>query len=183
MLNRALENDGRVSRADYEQAWRNYRQCMVAKGYTEDPLPRYGDGLYASTSGADTKGMTEEERNKFREDWIECRSDYVLYVDELYRAAVGNQTLLVEPAAGTVQCLRQKELVPSSYTPKRFTDEQGRYYDLLAKYREEGAADASARAAREAFSIDLGNAGVMTCLVANGWDPPVDGQQRWKPLG
>ena len=184
MLDRALRNGARVSRADYEQAWENYQQCMISKGYTREPVQRYANGLYASSSATNTEHMTKEQVTKFDEDYRECRVAYVLYVDETYRMAAGNADLLIDPSTGTVQCLRTKALAPKNYTARQFSEEKQKYYELVPKYQYENALpDANARAAREAFGIDLGNAGVMTCLVANGWDPPVDGQQRWKPLG
>lgn len=182
MLNRALKNDGKVSHADYEQAWRNYQQCMVSKGYQPEPLMRYQDGLYASTTVRNTLPSKEQEE-KFQHDFGECRSGYVTYVDELYRMAIGNQSLFFDPTVAIVQCLKEKELVPASYTPQRFSEERDRYLELLGEYREEGSADANARARRESFTPDFGKADVMTCMVSNGWDPPSDERAPWNPLG
>lgn len=182
MLNRALENDGKVSHADYEQAWQNYQQCMVSKGYKPEPLMRYQDGLYASTTTRKTMPSQEQEE-KFQQDFSECRAGYVTYVDELYRLATGNHGLFVEPTVAIVQCLKEKNLVPSSYTPQQFSEERDHYLDLLSKYSEEGLTDANARARRESFTPDLGRADVMTCMVSNGWDPPSDEREPWNPLG
>ena len=46
-LERAVQNDGKVSRSDYERAWSDYRQCIVDKGYSVPELQRYSSGVYA----------------------------------------------------------------------------------------------------------------------------------------
>lgn len=47
IIERASKGDGTVSRADYEQAWANYRKCIVDRGWT-DPTLKHLDGLYAA---------------------------------------------------------------------------------------------------------------------------------------
>ena len=66
-LERAVQNDGKVSRSDYERAWSDYRQCIVDKGYSVPELQRYSSGVYALPS-YDTSKATREQTSKLSED-------------------------------------------------------------------------------------------------------------------
>lgn len=41
---------GKVSQADYERAWADYKQCIIDKGYAEPTFDKYDNGIYALPS-------------------------------------------------------------------------------------------------------------------------------------
>lgn len=51
---------GKVSQADYERAWADYKQCIIDKGYAEPTFDKYDNGIYAlpsyNTDGAQQRG-------------------------------------------------------------------------------------------------------------------------------
>lgn len=69
ILKRALAAGGRVSRADYEQAWASYRQCIVNKGYASPPIMKVGEFYQAQWSMASVEGQEAREENCVRMTW------------------------------------------------------------------------------------------------------------------
>ena len=50
---------GKVSQADYERAWADYKQCIIDKGYAEPTFDKYDNGIYALPS-YNTDGASKE---------------------------------------------------------------------------------------------------------------------------
>lgn len=92
ILERALENGGRVSRTDYEQAWANYRQCIVNKGYTAPPITKVGEFYQAQWSMTSVEGR-EAREEKLREDDMACGISEMLNVNEVYQRQHSNPNL------------------------------------------------------------------------------------------
>lgn len=69
ILKRALAAGGKVSRADYEQAWASYRQCIVNKGYASPPIMKVGEFYQAQWSMASVEGQEAREENCVRMTW------------------------------------------------------------------------------------------------------------------
>lgn len=177
MLERALQHDGMVSRADYLTAWNNYRQCMVSKGYAEPPLTEVG-GMYIRQQSMDINGLTAQQQDKLEKDGIECRSKYVLQVDTVYRIGQGNPGLYSDPATSLVDCLRRRNLVPKDYTVERFRREEQAQEDVTADTTEELHGKMEA-----VFTFDTSDPQVLTCVVAN--DPVLVSHRLtpWRPYG
>ncbi|MEE1295959.1 MAG: hypothetical protein UHD09_03735 [Bifidobacterium sp.] len=169
ILRRALERDGVVSRADYDQAWSNYQQCMIDYGYTRPVVPTYADGLRSPLLYPKDEGHSAEEMAQLASHDQQCRAREYLIVDECYRDHLANPNLYAEPTVAVVDCLRREELVPASYTGKRFLEEEQVYHEVHARNMATDPTDASGEAAAQ-FSFDLHAPKAVTCLVANGKD-------------
>lgn len=166
ILQRAIDNGGTISIADYEAAWANYKQCMVDKGYTTPVVIKYQNGMMQE-AGAYIDPASGK-RDKFTEDDTDCKFTHVVAVDTVYGMQTGNPQLYSDPYPGTVDCLKQEGLADAKYTVKQFTDD-------IEKFR---AYDSSA-------TVDLSNPIAAGCMAANhlvivrlGDEEPT-----WYPLG
>ncbi|WP_033516723.1 hypothetical protein [Bifidobacterium cuniculi] len=181
MLRRALEHDGVVSAADYEQAWSNYRQCVVDKGYNAPPAVRYGNGLYSPVFTTDTNGLTQEQDLKVSEDTSTCFMEYTISVDEMYRYATANPDMLTDPDEATVDCLQRSKAAPTSYTVAQYRKEKAAYDQDLSQQYESGT-DVT-KDPDKFYTISLDDPAVVTCMVANGSTLFSTPEQSWKPFG
>lgn len=181
MLRRALDHDGIVSAADYEQAWSNYRQCVVDKGYNAPPAVRYGNGLYSPVSTTDTNGLTQEQGLKVSEDRTACFMEHAISVDEMYRYATANPDMLTDPDEATVDCLQRAKAAPTSYTVAQYRKEKEAYDQDLSQQYESGT-DVT-KDPGKFYTISLGDPAVVTCMVANGSTLFSTPEQSWKPFG
>ena len=108
ILKLALAAGGRVSRADYEQAWASYRQCIVNKGYAAPPVMKVGEFYQAQWSMASVEGQ-EAREEKLREDDMACGKSEMLNVNEVYQRQHSNPNLYRNPSEG-VDCLHRNNL-------------------------------------------------------------------------
>lgn len=99
ILKRVLAAGGRVSRADYEQAWASYRQCIVDKGYAAPPVMKVGEFYQAQWSMASVEGQ-EAREEKLREDDMACGISEMLNVNEVYQRQHSNPNLYRNPSEG-----------------------------------------------------------------------------------
>lgn len=182
ILERALENGGRVSRTDYEQAWASYRQCVVNKGYTAPPIMKVGEFYQAQWSMASVEGQ-EAREEKLREDDMACGMAEMLNVNEVYQRQNSNPNLYRNPSEGVVDCLHRNNLVKTAYTAKDY-DEENRRFDKYWNDRRMGRAPTIAETHGH-FSFDYSNVDAATCLANNHeamdvqeYKPP-----EWKPFG
>lgn len=179
MLERALDHDGIVSKADYEQAWENYKQCLVDKGYTKPELPRYTNGLYSPIKSTDSSTLTEEENNKLMADMHACSNHYVA-VDEMYRYSIANPDMLSNNEEAAVDCLHRKKATEPSYTVSEYRQDNASYETYLSQHSDDPD---RYEQARKQYRLDLGNGDVITCLVANANQMYTDDANPWKPFG
>ena len=171
MLQRAVDNDGVVSRADYEAAWNNYKQCLVDKGYTSPPLVVYPNGIYDYPEVDPSVKLTEEQIQKLLQDEIYCYSVNTMNINDLYNVAFGNAGLLTDSDEATVDCFHKRGLVPSSYTKEQYLDERDAYGETQDK---------------STLSYDPFNMEIRECEVANGKKFVHEGDRSlptWKPFG
>ncbi|WP_033494863.1 hypothetical protein [Bifidobacterium biavatii] len=164
MLERAKENGGEVTASDYEQAWSDFRQCMVDRGYSEPGVVRYPNGLYYHAS-LDISGGTKEQGDKLFKDLSDCNSAYLINVDSVYRLQFGNPSLSSNSSEGAVDCLKRNDLAPANYTVAQFESDKD--------------------------SIDTGGSAVVnfkdmqvrSCLIANSINLGFPDDPVWKPFG
>ncbi|KFI56836.1 hypothetical protein BCUN_2158 [Bifidobacterium cuniculi] len=186
ILERALANDGVVTKADYELAWSNFQQCLADKGYAPMTTTMYQGGVHGPSWMTDVGDRGEGVRDKVTDDVIACKSSENLVVDELYRAAIGNPSLYQVPEVGVADCLRRKNLVPVSYTAKTYQEDQKRVDAAYSEFvASRSVDDAWAEAVKE-YGFDYDDPEVQLCHVANGLD--IRGQVpgtavTWKPFG
>lgn len=158
VVEKAAKGDGTVSRADYEQAWANYKQCIVSRGWTSPNL-READGLYAEPP-INAENMTEAQMTKLFQDTDYCARTYVVDVDQLYRTQVANPTLSTANVQLIVKCLVANGVVSSDYTAEEFQ--------------------------KDSSSLDFSDSKVQSCLIKYGYHA-VDGTKEkdslWKPMG
>ncbi|WP_125963696.1 hypothetical protein [Bifidobacterium dolichotidis] len=179
IIERAIQNDGKVSTADYERAWQAYNQCIVDKGYNPQPLVQI-EGIYLDGYSLDTS-YTEELQQKFENDESSCLCENVLEVQSLYKASKGNPNLLTGDDA-IVDCLRRENLVPKSYTVKNFSQDQTQYTEIRAKSGQPFAPETLKKAA-ESLSFDLDNNAARLCLATNGANVLLrSNAPRWHPF-
>lgn len=176
MLQRAVDNGGVVSRADYEAAWNNYKQCLVDKGYVAPQLYRFPHGLYA-IPGTDNTGLTQEQSDKAGSDAVYCYSVYTMQVNDQYRLQFGNEALTSDDYQAIVDCLHKQGVAPSSYTKSQFEADYEKHTESV-----EGNGSGTDGTDDSSYHVDLSDPSVGECLVANGWDPEV-GRVYWKPFG
>ena len=158
IIERAAKGDGTVSRADYEQAWANYRKCIVDRGWT-DPTLKHLDGLYAAPP-IDVEGLSDAQQHKLDEDLQYCSITYVTDLDQLYRTQVANPGLSSANYQLIVDCLKKNGVVGKDYTSDKLQDDLG-------------------------DKLDLSDSAVQTCLVKYGYsaNDARDESTYWKPLG
>lgn len=180
MLEHALANDGKVPAADYLTAWDNYRQCMVGKGYTA-PTMHNINGIYIHQTKMDASNLSEAQQEKISRDNNDCKSTYMLAVDDVYRINVANPEMYRDPDVALVDCLRRHNLVPKSYTVRQYKAEWDKFVDTdVSDTRSEREAYALRR--RE-FGFDFNNPQVRTCVVTNDSNLLLDELEEWKPFG
>ena len=158
VVEKAAKGDSTVSRADYEQAWANYKQCIVSRGWTSPNL-READGLYAEPP-INAENMTEAQMTKLSQDTDYCARTYVVDVDQLYRTQVANPTLSKANVQLIVKCLVANGVVSSDYTAEEFQ--------------------------KDSSGLDFSDSKVQSCLIKYGYHA-VDGTKEkdslWKPMG
>lgn len=158
VVEKAAKGDGTVSRADYEQAWANYKQCIVSRGWTSPNL-READGLYAEPP-INAENMTEAQTTKLSQDTDYCATTYVVDVDQLYRTQVANPTLSTANVQLIVKCLVASGVVSSDYTAEEFQ--------------------------KDSSSLDFSDSKVQSCLIKYGYhavDASKEKDSLWKPIG
>lgn len=150
---------GKVSQADYERAWADYKQCIVDKGYAEPTFDKYDNGIYALPS-YNTDGASKEAVSKLNDDLYSCSTLHVTDVNTVYRLQLGNPELLLDDREVAVDCLRKEGIKPKNYT-----------VDKLEKDLESGES-AGLRDNRKA----------LTCLVTAGVNVAASDETVWYPL-
>ena len=171
MLQRAVDNGGVVSRADYEAAWNNYKQCLVDKGYVAPQLVTYPNGIHDLPRGDPSVRLSEEQSEKLTQDEVYCYSVYTINVNDLYNLAFANDALLTDSQQAIVDCFHKQGLMPVSYTKEQYLkewDEYGETGDMTV------------------FSFDPLDMGIRECQTANGMGVdygPNDNLPTWKPFG
>ena len=184
MLQRAVDNGGVVSRADYEAAWNNYKQCLVDKGYVAPQLYKYPHGLY-DLPATDHNGLTQEQSDKADSDAVYCYSTYTMQVNDQYCLQFGNEALTSDDYQAIVDCLHKQGVAPASYTKEQYKNDAEEWEDSLASGDDSASPqDASASANEEsAYHIDFDDPNASECLVANGWSYDNGLKTEWRPLG
>lgn len=179
ILQKALDNGGKISQGDYESAWNDYNNCVVEKGYSKPVHSVYPSGLHGTSITMDGNSLSEEAADKAIEDETSCNAAYKLCVDEIYRMSIGNVDLLVDPEEGAVQCLRRQDIVPASYSADDFEEEHTEFMEAAT----DGVTEFDEAAKR--FSFSLNDSDALDCLVANSIDiyQNANRTEMWKPLG
>ena len=144
VLNKAKQT-GKISTSDYENAWSDYKQCMVGKGYKEIKLIKYPSGLY--TEAGHRQGTPTQE-SQYVQDQEDCSDTYVSGIQDVYGIIVGNPDLYASQSEAVVDCLHRASLVPKNYTADQFNEEIS---------------------AAKNTSFDMDNAQVRSCLASNGY--------------
>ena len=150
---------GKVSQADYERAWADYKQCIIDKGYAEPTFDKYDNGIYALPS-YNTDGASKEAVRKLNDDLTSCSMLHVTDINTVYRLQLGNPELLLDDREVAVDCLRKEGIKPKNYT-----------VDKLEKDLESGES-AGLRDNRKA----------LTCLVTAGVNVTASDERIWYPL-
>ena len=183
ILRRALDHDGVIPRGDYDAAWSRYQDCMAAKGYAKPVTGVFTDGLRSNVMHPYMEGWTKAQQSKFFEDDNSCKQLEYLYVDEIYRANLGNPNQYTDMDTAVVDCLRRKNRVGKQYTLTQFKQEDEQYNDVAVKNFATDRYDDSGEAASK-FSFDLKDPATVTCFIANGKDYYFreDTSPIWNPL-
>ncbi len=150
---------GKVSQADYERAWADYKQCIIDKGYAEPTFDKYDNGIYALPS-YNTDGASKEAIRKLNDDLTSCSMLHVTDINTVYRLQLGNPKLLLDDKEVAADCLRKEGIKPKDYTA-----------DKLEKDLESGES-AGLRDNRKA----------LTCLVTAGVNVTASDETVWYPL-
>ena len=150
---------GKVSQADYEHAWADYKQCIIDKGYAEPTFDKYDNGIYALPS-YNTDGASKEAIRKLNDDLTSCSMLHVTDINTVYRLQLGNPKLLLNDKEVAADCLRKEGIKPKDYTA-----------DKLEKDLESGES-AGLRDNRKA----------LTCLVTAGVNVTASDETVWYPL-
>lgn len=186
ILERALNNGGTLSKADHEEAWNNYRQCTVDKGYTPVVTTVYAQGVRGSAPMVDVGNRGEEVLQKVYQDDAECNGMEYGNVGTAYRLQVGNPSLVQDRSEGVAECLRRNGLVEKIYTGATFDREQEEWQDRYGKLVDELGVQEAQRKADEAYSFDRDDPQVQLCHVTNGIDirqEHPDDSEVWYPFG
>lgn len=154
-LERAVQNDGKVSQSDY-------KQCIVDKGYSAPELYKYSSGVYALPT-YDTPGGTASEQQKsskrLNEDLSACSMLHITDISTVYKLQIGNPGLSTDTSAVAVDCLRRENVKPKSYTAEQLDK------DLASS--EGGLTD---------------NAKALNCLVVSGINAAPSNAPVWHPF-
>lgn len=148
VLNRAKKQGG-VSRSDYEQAWSDYKTCMVEQGYAGIVILDYANGM--KSEAAHQTGTDAQEHRYLKARWA-CENRYTSYINDIYGVQQGNPNLYADQKDGFVDCLKRNRLVPRSYSAKDYA-------------RQEHAAESSGN--NHSYSFDSADPAVKACQVAN----------------
>ena len=89
----------KVSQADYERAWADYKQCIIDKGYAEPTFDKYDNGIYALPS-YNTDDASKEAIRKLNDDLTSCSMLHVTDINTVYRLQLGNPKLLLDDKGG-----------------------------------------------------------------------------------
>lgn len=95
--------DGKISRAEYEEAVQRYVACAADQGVTIVPTESYGLYTYEITGGANAEATIASCTPKIRT------------IESLYSAMVANPQHL-DAHKVTADCLKRAKLVPRDYT-------------------------------------------------------------------
>lgn len=150
---------GKVSQADYERAWADYKQCIIDKGYAEPTFDKYDNGIYTLPS-YNTDGASKEAIRKLNDDLTSCSMLHVTDINTVYRLQLGNPKLLLNDKEVAADCLRKEGIKPKDYIA-----------DKLEKDLESGES-AGLRDNRKA----------LTCLVTAGVNVTASDETVWYPL-
>ncbi|KAB8295712.1 hypothetical protein [Bifidobacterium apri] len=157
----AAKNNGKMSRSEYEQAWMNFRSCIMNRGWTDPKPPAYG-GFY-SVPSMNIEGLNDEQAKKLDKDWLYCSSYELVNADTLYRTQESNPELSTDFHQLVVNCLITKKVVPTSYSKDQFSKDFSN--EPLPQYF-------STAEAQECFTLyQIGIANVS------------EKESYWKPLG
>lgn len=186
ILKRALDHDGKVSKTDYDQAWSNYQQCVIDKGYAAPTSTIYSDGIRGSTTVTDADDRGEDALHKAQDDSGACLSSEYLMVDEMYRLSLGNPQLYADRDEGFVDCLKRKELVDPSYTAQQFKKEFEQSGEEYEANPEQYPPKEAWQKSQEVYSFDFYDSQVQYCFATNGhdvktWAPESD-EGVWHPF-
>ncbi|MBM6699082.1 hypothetical protein H7U32_01805 [Bifidobacterium pullorum subsp. saeculare] len=158
VLERA-KRDGKLSISDYEQAWSDFKSCMVDRGYPPFELVSY-NGIYAMPALKFTG--TENEWEKYKKDYDSCYGQITAIVS-IYTMQVANPNLYTDMVEAVADCLRREKVVPADYTAD----------DLR---RESGSDQGSGEDPYEYF--DRTDPVFRGCKVANGWTTAYANDER-----
>ncbi|MBT1162640.1 MULTISPECIES: hypothetical protein [Bifidobacterium] len=162
VLERALDNGGKITVADYERVWSDFSQCIVDRGWTKPILIHYPNGM-VSVASVDISGLSKAQDKRLQRDTGECSALYSGWVNTTYGVQVGNSSLWMDIDQAIVDCLHRENLVPKEYS--------------LETYQKDRSASEGES------SVDFSDMHVRGCMVANGsvsggMDDPV-----WDPMG
>lgn len=146
--------DGGVSVSDYENAWSDYRQCMLDRGYKEIVLLRQSNGVYTEAAH---KAGTAAQEERYNQDMLACSVLHVVYIDAVYTVQTANPDLYANNYEGALDCLRRGNLAPKDYSMEDFR------YDLYEA------------PSREDLKVDIYSYQAASCLVANNIKVTYDG--------
>ncbi|KFI51616.1 hypothetical protein [Bifidobacterium biavatii] len=158
-----VRDDGTVTTEDYEQAWSDFKQCMVDKGYHTPVLTKYSNGVYEVAS-IDPSSMSDEQQKKYENDYIACNFGEVLNINALYQLQVGNPSLYSENYDGVVDCLIREGVVDKTYTKSQLEK------DLTPNDNGE-------------WAINVDDPQIGACLAGNNIRVSHKNEKTWKPLG
>ena len=144
------KQDGELSVSDYEQAWSDFKSCMVERGYPPFELANY-NGIYDMPQLHFTG--TQDEWERYKDDYDSCYFQ-ISAIDAVYTMQVGNPNLYTDMHEAIADCLRREEAVPLDYTAE----------DLR---RESGNDQGNGENPYEYF--DPKDPVFRGCKVANGW--------------
>ncbi|MEU7904885.1 hypothetical protein [Actinoplanes sp. NPDC049118] len=112
-LDRAIST-GKITAADYEEAFGRYRQCAQDSGITEK-YTKEASGFYRIDPPADIADI-----DKYMNDTGICAKNAgLMSIEALYRTQVDNPELLADAREIVVRCLRKAGLVGADYTPEK----------------------------------------------------------------
>ncbi|PAU69471.1 hypothetical protein B1400_0837 [Bifidobacterium italicum] len=186
ILKTALDHDGKVSKTDYDQAWSNYQQCIIDKGYAAPTSTMYANGIRGTITQTDVEGRGDDVFQKTQDDSSACRLSEYLYVDEMYRLSLGNPNLYSDRSEGLVDCLKRNQLVNPSYTAQQYEKEFEENGTVYSKQLQQHSPNEAWNLSKEAFSFDFDDGQVQYCFATNGldvktWGPESD-EGVWYPF-
>jgi hypothetical protein len=112
-LDRAIAA-GKITAADYEEAFSRYRQCAKDSGITET-YTKQASGFYRIDPPADIVDI-----DKYMNDTGTCAKNAgLMSIEALFRTQIDNPELLADPRDLVVRCLVKAGLVGAGYTPEK----------------------------------------------------------------
>ncbi len=110
-LDRAIET-GKISAADYEEAFSRYRQCAQDAGQQET-YTKLPNGIYRVNPPTNLGDKVDAYANTMRD----CAAKAgLISLEALFRTQIDNPDLLSDPRLLTVRCLVKAGVVPADYT-------------------------------------------------------------------